>query len=257
MYLFTAPLMLPAVVATVISRNLSDPHSIIGTTPAFMNDHVPAVVDVGSSLTILTHNDLYNTGTSRNVGAILLDQAVTNKDAQQACLLLHENLWSSSTQSFMSSLKDSLTYQVYLKNFPPDQLFWVASSKEGMDAMCQAINVDGVVKQVKCQQRLPTVCTQSAPISNMNNKDNSRRYRVAQHVGSASLVGYRDFYAWQFRGVRYAQKPQRFAYSSPFVLTGSKTAVSNSFDCLQRDSTGALLGQEDCLFLNLVCIRHM
>jgi len=61
-------------------------------------------------------------------------------------------------------------------------------------------------------------------------------------------VGYRDFYTFQFKGIRFAEEPERFTYSSTFTTaTGTNSALTPAPECLQSPNNGST----DCLFLNI------
>ncbi|MCJ1309114.1 hypothetical protein MMC25_002769 [Agyrium rufum] len=77
--------------------------------------------------------------------------------------------------------------------------------------------------------------------------DTASRFHVSQQVGRLDLVGYRDLYSWRFFGVRYAPRPDRFAYSTVYEGAGSTSATQYGSDCLQAPGSGS----EDCLFLNI------
>lgn len=60
---------------------------------------------------------------------------------------------------FKNDLVPSLQYQLFQRNFPPNQQFWVAN--EGR--VCQVVNAQGVVSSsLTCLRVLPTLCSQSA-----------------------------------------------------------------------------------------------
>ncbi|KAM0322044.1 hypothetical protein ACHAQA_009787 [Verticillium albo-atrum] len=74
-------------------------------------------------------------------------------------------------------------------------------------------------------------------------------FQVTQKVGDAQFTGYRDFFAWKFRGIRFAPTPQRFEYSTTLRnAKGPISALKAGPDCLQRNVSES---SEDCLFLNI------
>ncbi|KAK0355718.1 hypothetical protein LTR59_011085 [Friedmanniomyces endolithicus] len=106
---------------------------------------------------------------------------------------------------------------------------------------------NGNFQPVRCDQMLPVLCTQSAPASSPSFANTSATYQVEQVTGSQSLIGYRDFLTFQFRGVRFAQEPERFTYSSVYNdASGTNYALTNAPQCLQPSG-----GSTDCLFLNI------
>jgi hypothetical protein len=74
---------------------------------------------------------------------------------------------------------------------------------------CEAMLPTGNSGGASCDLKLPALCTQSAPASTPSFANTSAAYQVEQRTGSQSLIGYRDFLTFQFRGVRFAQEPER------------------------------------------------
>ena len=64
---------------------------------------------------------------------------------------------------------------------------------------------------------------------------------------------FRDIRTFQFIGIPYANKPERFTYAT--MYNGSTTVDATSFglQCIQSSNPGVLAGStsEDCLFLNI------
>lgn len=58
---------------------------------------------------------------------------------------------------------------------------------------------------------------------------------------------FRDRLSFRFLGVRYAPKPIRFGYSTPFTSSQLQSALTYGSECLQLPGVGS----EDCLFLNI------
>lgn len=59
---------------------------------------------------------------------------------------------------------------------------------------------------------------------------------------------FRDRFSFRFLGVRYADQPERFTYSTPYSGNGSQvSALDYGSQCVQ----GGNVGSEDCLFLNI------
>jgi len=188
---------------------------------------------------------------SKTSAALLIRSAQAQDSAQRACAALGESLWSPSKQNYNAGLNSSLSYEVYAGRYGNGQLFWVASdapSSRHHKQECTAIDVHGTCHNVQCHQNLPALCTQSAPASNSTFSDTSNRFQIAQSVGEQTLVGYRDFYTFRFMGVRFANEPERFTYSTPFLnATGTNSAINHAPECLQAPNNGST----DCLFLNV------
>jgi carboxylesterase type B len=174
----------------------------------------------------------------------------------KSCAQLSETLWSPSLQQdFNAGLNSSLSYEVFAGNLPPDQLFWATTEGNQISwrghrksYQCQAIDVRGHYHKVNCNARLPALCTHSAPASTDIFADTSAPRQVAQTVGQQTLIGYRDFYTFQFHGVRFAEEPERFTYSNVYTnATGTNSAIEPAPECLQAPNNGST----DCLFLNI------
>lgn len=198
---------------------------------------------------------------------------MTLSDALTACEALSEDLWSPSPLPFDAGLNSSLAYEVYSGRVAGDQLFWVGQARSKRSApwkapahpgwgppahpkppqgphqapSCQALDVNGNLHQVSCSEKLPTLCSQTAPASNITFANTSALYQVAQTVGAQTLVGYRDFLTFRFMGVRFAAEPERFTYSSVYEGTGTNNALSPAPECLTTPNNGST----DCLFLNI------
>jgi hypothetical protein len=176
---------------------------------------------------------------------------------------LSENLWSPSVLPFTAGLNSSLAYEVYSGRLASDQLLWISQSHSKLEArhsgppvhpgpphqapQCTAMDVHGQVHHVSCNQQLPTLCSQTAPASNITYANNSPPYQISQSVGSQALVGYRDFLTFRFMGVRFAAEPERFTYSSVYDGTGTNDALEPAPECLTLPNNGST----DCLFLNI------
>lgn len=109
------------------------------------------------------------------------------------------------------------------------------------------MDVEGQIHNVSCKKKLPSLCSQTAPASNITYEDKSPPYQISQSVGSQTLIGYRDFLTFRFMGVRFAAEPERFTYSSVYEGTGTNNALEPAPECLTLPNNGST----DCLFLNI------
>jgi len=150
-------------------------------------------------------------------------------------------------------LKPSLSYLAYQGLVERDQLLWVARSKlEGRSASaCEAVDLDGNVRVVSCDKRLPILCTQSAPVSNATFANKTTTYQISHQAGDLTLTGFRDFYTWKFLGIRYAPQPERFEWSTVWRGSGSASALNFGPDCPQQPHDFPGPFSEDCLFLSI------
>ncbi|TPX13527.1 uncharacterized protein E0L32_005998 [Thyridium curvatum] len=210
----------------------------------------------GGGLTILSENNLDSAPTNGS-SAILVSQKSTYGEASRSCALLGETLWDPDAASFAAALNASLSYQVYQGRAASDTLYWIARSSSSSNGTCRAISPRGSVRSdVVCASELPALCTQSAPLSNSSTADSSERWRVALPVAGYRMTGYRDAHAFKFRGVRYAERPARFAYAR--VRKGAEEApgaevlaVEAGADCVQPVGEVKSGSSEDCLFMNI------
>ncbi|KAF3158062.1 hypothetical protein TWF788_005080 [Orbilia oligospora] len=207
----------------------------------------PEISSLQSALTILKDNDLFEHLTPRTASAILVEAAKTLAEGQAACAALSETLWApeGQGQDFSKGLNNTLSYQQYLGKFSKNELYWIAPTA---DKPCRAITGTGEIKSLHCGRhyRLPTLCTHSAPLSNINTSNPAPQYQITVDTGIHKITGFRDSAGFRFDGVRYAHPAQRFKHSTVFDSPGSSDATAFGNMCIQGDG-----GSEDCLFLNI------
>ena len=163
---------------------------------------------------------------------------------------MSEGLLSLEDVNFQAGLNQSLAYEVYAGRLSSSQLLWVGPYNQNSSqnaTTCPAIDATGKLQYTKCLDKLPALCSQSVPASNITYADTSANFQVAQKVGSQTLVGYRDFLTFRYLGIRFAQEPERFTYSSVYHGTGTNNALEPAPECLQLPNNGST----DCLFLNV------
>jgi hypothetical protein len=153
-----------------------------------------------------------------------------------ACGLLGESLWSLS-----ESNGEFLNYLTY-EGMPGP--YWIATEDP---SSCKTLTIDTEVCSRPCDEPLPVLCTQSAPLSNLTYADNSTTWRTTVTSASQSWTGFRDKFSFRFEGIRYAPQPDRFIYSTVFNEPGEYDALTFGSECVQADDVGS----EDCLFLNI------
>jgi hypothetical protein len=216
----------------------------------------PSADSVGSDLQILLHNDLYGNESSHNDAVVVLRIANTHDQAKKACAAISESLWTPPTNDDGAGFLAYLTYQTDLQTRSSGersyrQLYHV--SGKDPHGKCRSIDPSsGHVRQITCKTKLPALCTQSAPLSYVNNTDTSVSRQTQVISGKAVYTGWRDKLSFRFLGIPYASFPQRFIDSSPTSLTGNISALDFGSICASRDGRfGPVLGSEDCLFLNI------
>lgn len=206
--------------------------------------HSPPRTQKAANVTEAAEND--------GSAAILASQPSAYDAAESTCKLLSETLWNPDVQDFDSSLNASLAYQVFQGLATEEDLYWIAKGDAG-DEACRAINPKGEVSDLECKSQIPALCTQSAPLSNSSLSDNSTSWQVRQTVDKVRLTGYRDYHTWKFRGVRFADTPERFTYSKvkSFAESADVSALNAGADCSQPIGEVTSGSSEDCLFMNI------
>ncbi|OQO05525.1 hypothetical protein B0A48_09295 [Cryoendolithus antarcticus] len=196
--------------------------------------HGPAQQSAGSGLTIVTHDDLYGNTSSRTDSIIVSGAAVSEAQAQQACSALGEQLWSPGDVSL-------LEYLAYEGQQGP---YWIA---EGQGRGCKVIDSTGKQSSVSWNAQYPALCTNSAPLSNATNNSNGTEWQTTIDSAGQEITGFRDKHSFRFLGIKYANQPERFTYSTPLDAAGSYSALDFGSQCVQAGGVGS----EDCLFLNV------
>jgi carboxylesterase type B len=168
-------------------------------------------------------------------------------------MILGETPWSPEKADSTVQLVQSLTYQEYQGIASKDQLYWISQAKTECSDGCRGIDAKGKIHGLDCQKELPTLCTQSASVSTSKSDNNSANWQVQQFVGNKLLTGYRDHHVWKFRGVRFADKAERFTYSkaASFEDQGEVDATTAGADCSQPIGEVTSGSSEDCLFANV------
>ncbi|EIW55220.1 carboxylesterase from carbohydrate esterase [Trametes versicolor FP-101664 SS1] len=210
-------------------------------TPLVCAAAVPSLASLGSDISLLYNNDLDVFTAPTHRSALLLSAPRFQRDAASACSALGETLLPVNKTFFKNDLVPSLQYQVFQRNFPSNQQFWVAN--EGR--VCQVVNAQGVVSSsLTCLRALPALCSQSAGFRAAAAAESS----LTVHSQDLTVTGFRDQTSFKFFGIPYANPPVRFEY--PTAYTGNKTIDARNFrsQCIQAGTT---TGSEDCLFLNI------
>lgn len=217
---------------------------------------IPSADSVGSDIQILLHNDLYGNESSRSDAVLVLENAETQIQATKACAALSESLWTPPSNANDADFLAYLIYQIDSRTSHQGkpshgQLYFI--SGRDTHGSCKSIDSSsGRVELVACKTKLPALCTQSAPLSYVNNTDTSVARQTQVTSGKAVYTGWRDKLSFRFLGIKYGLFPQRFTDSSPTSLSGEVLALDFGSICASRDGRyGPVLGSEDCLFLNI------
>jgi hypothetical protein len=140
-----------------------------------------------------------------------------------------------------------LQFAEYGKSMDRILRYWIRSRSSA----CQAVTTNGSIQAVSCDERLPALCSQSAPLSTKEEVDSSEKWRVSvESKNRQSFVGYRDKLAFRFLGIHYAKKPERFEHSRYLnqSVSSNVSAVEYGPTCIQA---GCSQCSEDCLLLNI------
>jgi carboxylesterase type B len=113
------------------------------------------------------------------------------------------------------------------------------------------MNTDGTVSQKPCDNTLPALCTNSGPVLSANQSSPIPALQITVQSGKQRITGFRDFYTFQFRGVRFSLQPERFTFSSLYEGDGEVDATKYGPGCLQGPDPRWPDLSEDCLFLNV------
>ncbi|KAH7387008.1 Carboxylesterase family-domain-containing protein [Phaeosphaeria sp. MPI-PUGE-AT-0046c] len=211
----------------------------------------PPHIDGIGTVTILTDNDLLANLTTRTTNALLLT-ASSFKIAAQRCTLLKEQLFSPSISSYSLGLDNALPYVAYLSTPSNTTQYWIASENAtSTSTSCSALTNAGERIQNSCTASLPVLCTNSGPITQSAESFPKPELQVTISAGKQNITGYRDFYTFQFRGIRFSPPVARFEYASVFDGEGSVEALKYGPGCLQGKDLRWPELSEDCQFLNV------
>jgi hypothetical protein len=107
----------------------------------------------------------------------------TWQQARESCLKLGENLWGAKSNP--RDIQSDLNYLVYQGKYPQSQHFWTASDHRKPST----INANGQIKSAKANKKLPVICTQTAPYSNITFQDTSAKWQVTVNSNNEYLTG--------------------------------------------------------------------
>ncbi|USP81586.1 hypothetical protein yc1106_08860 [Curvularia clavata] len=228
------------VLATLVAAAAAGLAAVSQASPVAESNAVPSVSNAKSSLTLIYQNNLNGSDDKNHIGAIILDP-VPQASAAAACASLNEKLITRATlEQHQDDFNDALSYQDYAK---------YSNSEQGYHIDNGVVSVGNRVSYSSSPERrkqLPVLCTQS-----FNNGSRNAGFVEGSSVSVASggntFVGYRNQKSFRFLGIPYADKPQRFQYSSIYSKKGQTIqATSHGSQCIQGGG-----GSEDCLFLGI------
>lgn len=194
-----------------------------------------------TALTLVYQNNLNASDDKNHVGALLLD-SVPQANAAAACAALNEELLPKSTlEEHSSDFVHALSYQDFVEYYDASKGFYIDNGIVSVDRQLSFASTSA-----HSNKKLPVLCTQTA-----NNGSSSAGPVSGSQVAVAStgntFVGYRNQKSFRFLGIPYADKPERWTYSSAYSKKGQTIqATAYGSQCAQGGS-----GSEDCLFLNI------
>lgn len=203
---------------------------------------------LGSDVGLFFDNDLEGPDSKQaNSSYLILHGDRDYATSKHACELLNEQIWSPDMPTV--SLERHLNYLTIVGGRPKDlDLFWISGTR-AIDGR----NINEYKKRTG-KEKYPVICTNTAPFSRAGKADIGRKWQVVVDSNHQLLVGYRDRRSFVFKGIRYAEKPEKWRPSK--VLGGSSRnrmrvmATEYGDICAQR-SGNKIVGSEDCLSLNI------
>lgn len=201
------------------------------------------VSNAESSLTFIYQNNLNASDDVNHVGAILLDP-MTLSAGSSACDALRESLLAEATiQNYSADFSSALSYLAFSGSVSPSQAYHIAGGNVLVSQQAQL----SFQPSTQNDSALPVLCTQSSRASEPPNSTSSGSNTIAVAAAGNVYVGYRNQKSFRFLGIRYANPPKRFQYSSLYNVTGhTVNASAYGSQCVQVGG-----GSEDCLFLNI------
>jgi len=198
------------------------------------------VSNAKSSLTLIYQNNLNASDDKNHIGAIILDP-VPQSNAAAACASVNEKLISKATlQKYQADFNDALSYQDYAKYTDAEQGYYIDN---GVVSVSNRVSYSSSSNSKK---QLPVLCTQSAN-NGLSSAGPVNGTTISVASGGNTFIGYRNQKSFRFSGIRYADPPKRFEYSSLYSKKGQTIqATAYGSTCLQGGG-----GSEDCLFLNI------
>ncbi|KAI4523882.1 alpha/beta-hydrolase [Schizophyllum commune Loenen D] len=187
--------------------------------------------------------------------ALLFFDPATRRQAGSICADHGEQLLHIEN---IASFERYLAYYEYLDQLPSDQLLWADAddpvAPNGTNAILPTVT------NGRLDDRLPFLCTNSAPHTQRVDTDFSDHPRMTIRSGGHNFTGTRDHIVFRFMGIPYAQPPTgslRFKYpKEPEAKDIDATAFKPA--CLQNGFFGnndyglnPWGTSEDCLYLNI------
>ncbi|USW57824.1 Putative carboxylesterase, type B, carboxylesterase type B, active, alpha/Beta hydrolase [Septoria linicola] len=198
-----------------------------------------------TSLRLLYQNNLNASDDQNHGGAILLDP-MTRGEGEAACKSLDESLIHKETlQNYSSDYFYLLSHVEAAGWVGEDQQFWTQDGVVTMDSKAKSVQFPA--RDTHKGLDLPILCSQTSR-ANGPDANATARVEVEVPVDNNVFIGFRNQKSFRFQGIRYANTPERFEYSTVYDKTGQTVdATKYGANCLNTVGQGS----EDCLFLNI------
>lgn len=200
------------------------------------------VVNRNTSLTLLYQNNLNASDDLNHVGFVLLDSSPGTSGAQSCMSIKQTLLPVSIAQDQSSDLALSLAYQQYAGYYSADEEYAISGQVISSSGSGNLTYLDTAMTS-----NGPVICTDSAIQGSPQNSTAGPDTTISIVGGTNTYTGYFNKKSFRFNGIKYAQQPERFGFSTlyePDEETINATAYGSQ--CIQVGG-----GSEDCLFLNV------
>lgn len=132
------------------------------------------------------YTDRVGNSSARQDAVVVLSKLQTQENAQSSCAAIGENLWMPNTVGNVSDHVDFLRYLGYSSLKNESQLYWIGG---GSNSTCNTITPEGTVQSTDCRKRLPTLCSQSAPLSFPDASDTASKWQTTVTTGNQMITG--------------------------------------------------------------------
>ncbi|KAH7925556.1 alpha beta-hydrolase [Leucogyrophana mollusca] len=216
---------------------------------------------LNTDVVIISNNDL-NPSNPNRASALLLKSPLTCAQAQETCAQLQESLLPAPTSTGLTAanLSEALTSDRKGAALDSSQTLWISGGSTGCSVLSLDANTFDSDATVDLSNRLPALCTNSAPLSrsNVTSYDTTRQIEVSTSAAGI-LQGFRDKFSFRFLGIKYAETTAGEArFQPPTALQVSSDSVRSALaygpQCAQppdADNGHQVYSGEDCLSLNV------
>ncbi|KAJ7739568.1 alpha/beta-hydrolase [Mycena metata] len=213
-------------------------------------------ISATQAVSLLFQNNGNWTNFANVPSALLFHDVATHSDAVAICAANNETLLSSTS---LNALTKQFSYLEYLQDMTRTTRYWVSGgTTQGQHSVAPLLS--SRLSSTPATEKLPFLCTNSAPLTTEVDTDFSASPRSTVTSNGVTYTGTRDHLTFRFMGIPYAQPPVgplRFQDPQPF----NGTAVDATFFkpvCLQFGFFGSsdfgLMpwgNSEDCLTLHV------